>query len=77
MDEALDRCRRLGARRVAVVPLFLFPGVLVDRIAEQAAAWAADQPDVAVAMGEPLGPTPASPTWSSSATASRRPATSA
>ena len=42
--EALERCRRLGARRVAVVPLFLFPGVLVDRIGEQAAAWAADHP---------------------------------
>ena len=56
--EALDRCRRLGARRVAVVPLFLFPGVLVDRIGEQAAAFAAEHRDVTVAVGDPLGPHP-------------------
>ena len=58
VPEALDRCRRLGARRVAVVPLFLFPGVLVDRIADQAAAFAADHREVTVAVGDPLGPHP-------------------
>jgi energy-coupling factor transporter ATP-binding protein EcfA2/sirohydrochlorin ferrochelatase len=58
VSEALDRCRRLGARRVAVVPLFLFPGVLVDRIGEQAAAFAAEHPDLTVAVGDPLGPHP-------------------
>jgi cobalt/nickel transport system ATP-binding protein len=58
VSEALDRCRRLGARRVAVVPLFLFPGVLVDRIGEQAAAFAAEQRDLTVAVGDPLGPHP-------------------
>src|SRR5206468_12932191 len=35
---AVERCRRLGATRVAVVPYFLFTGVLVDRIADQARA---------------------------------------
>ena len=35
---AIDRCRRLGAERVAVVPYFLFTGVLVERIGEQAVA---------------------------------------
>jgi sirohydrochlorin cobaltochelatase len=58
VSEALDRCRRLGARRVAVVPLFLFPGVLVDRIGEQAAAFAAEHREVTVAVGDPLGPHP-------------------
>jgi energy-coupling factor transporter ATP-binding protein EcfA2/sirohydrochlorin ferrochelatase len=58
VSEALDRCRRLGARRVAVVPLFLFPGVLVDRIGEQAAAFAAEHRDLTVAAGDPLGPHP-------------------
>lgn len=33
---AIERCRRLGAERVAVVPYFLFTGVLVDRIGDQA-----------------------------------------
>jgi cobalt/nickel transport system ATP-binding protein len=35
---AIARCRRLGAERVAVVPYFLFTGVLVDRIGEQTRA---------------------------------------
>ncbi len=35
---AIERCRRLGAGDVAVVPYFLFTGVLVDRIADQARA---------------------------------------
>lgn len=35
---AIDRCRRLGAEHVVVVPYFLFTGILVDRIGEQAAA---------------------------------------
>jgi cobalt/nickel transport system ATP-binding protein len=58
IDDALERCRRLGARRVAVVPLFLFSGVLVDRIAERARTWAAGHPEVAVMVGDPLGPHP-------------------
>jgi cobalt/nickel transport system ATP-binding protein len=55
---ALDRCRKLGARRVAVVPYFLFTGILVDRIHEQARAWAALHPDVLVRVGPELGPVP-------------------
>jgi cobalt transport protein ATP-binding subunit len=53
---ALDRAARLGATTIAVVPLLLFTGVLVTRIAEQATAWATDHPDVAVGVGAPLGP---------------------
>jgi sirohydrochlorin cobaltochelatase len=37
----LDRCRLLGARRVAVLPYFLFTGVLPRRVAAQAADWSA------------------------------------
>lgn len=42
VPEALERCRRLGARRAAVAPYFLFTGVLERRIREQAAAYAAE-----------------------------------
>ena len=73
---ALERCRRLGATRIAVVPYFLFTGVLVDRIA---------RPGRGVGGGPsrrrrpprpaPRAPTPASPPSSSSATARRWPAT--
>lgn len=55
---ALDRCRLLGARRVVVLPYFLFTGVLPDRVAEQAAAWAARHPDVEVRGAAVLGATP-------------------
>jgi cobalt/nickel transport system ATP-binding protein len=55
---ALDRCRLLGARRVAVVPYFLFTGVLVERIRDQAKAWATVHPQVSVVVGPELGPDP-------------------
>jgi cobalt/nickel transport system ATP-binding protein len=56
--DALERCRRLGAQRLAVVPYFLFPGILVDRICDQAAAWAAAHRDLEVRTGAELGPDP-------------------
>jgi cobalt/nickel transport system ATP-binding protein len=55
---ALDRCRCLGFARVAVVPYFLFTGILVERIRAQATAWADAHPDVTVALGPHLGPDP-------------------
>lgn len=55
--EGLDRCARLGARRVVVLPYFLFPGVLPDRVAQQARAWALAHPEVEVASAGVLGAT--------------------
>ncbi len=52
---ALDRCRMLGATRIAVVPYFLFTGVLVDRIRAQTTAWAAAHPHLDVRHGPHLG----------------------
>ncbi|WNI14980.1 sirohydrochlorin chelatase [Actinacidiphila sp. ITFR-21] len=54
----LDRCLRLGAERVVVLPYFLFPGVLPDRVREQARAWAAAYPGVDVRHAEVIGPEP-------------------
>jgi cobalt/nickel transport system ATP-binding protein len=53
---ALERCRRLGAERIAVFPYFLFTGVLVERIRAQAQAWAREHPGIEVRAGEELGP---------------------
>jgi cobalt transport protein ATP-binding subunit len=58
VPEALERCRRLGATTIAVAPFFLFTGQLVRRIYAQAAAWAAEHPDVTVRGGPHLGPDP-------------------
>jgi len=55
---ALDRCLRLGATRIAVVPYFLFSGILIDRIRVQTAAWAADHAGVDVRHGPHLGADP-------------------
>lgn len=52
----LDRCRALGARRIVVVPYFLFTGVLPDRVRRQAERWAAEHPQVAVATADVIGP---------------------
>jgi len=58
VDQALDRCYALGARRIAVVPYFLFTGLLVERIGEMARRWGADHPDTEVAVGSHMGVDP-------------------
>jgi sirohydrochlorin cobaltochelatase len=54
---ALERCRRLGARRIVVVPYFLFAGVLPDRVITQSQAFAAEHPELDVRVSGLLGAT--------------------
>lgn len=56
--DALERCRLLGATTVVLAPFFLFPGVLLQRIYDQAAAWAAAHPEVEVRGAAHLGADP-------------------
>jgi len=51
----LDRCRRLGASRIVVLPYFLFTGVLPRRVARQATDWGAGNPSVSVSCAEVIG----------------------
>jgi sirohydrochlorin cobaltochelatase len=53
--EGLERCRLLGARQIVVARYFLFPGVLPDRVAEQAAAYAAAHPELEIRCSDVLG----------------------
>jgi sirohydrochlorin cobaltochelatase len=53
--EGLERCRLLGARQIVVARYFLFPGVLPDRVAEQAAAYAAAHPGLDIRCADVLG----------------------
>ena len=53
--EGLERCRLLGARQIAVARYFLFPGVLPDRVAEQAAGYAAAHPELEIRCADVLG----------------------
>jgi sirohydrochlorin cobaltochelatase len=55
VPEALDRLRLLGAGRIVVAPYFLFPGVLPDRVAAKAAAFAGAHPGLDVRVAGVLG----------------------
>lgn len=58
VPSGLDRCARLGARRVVVLPYFLFTGVLPERVRRQAEQWAARHRDVEVRTAGVIGPEP-------------------
>ena len=51
----LRRCRLLGARRVVVLPYFLFTGVLPRRVAEHAHRFAGQHPELDVRVAEVIG----------------------
>ena len=53
--EGLERCRLLGARRIVVARYFLFPGVLPDRVAEQAMSYARLHPELDIRCADVLG----------------------
>jgi sirohydrochlorin cobaltochelatase len=53
--QGLERCRLLGARQIVVARYFLFPGVLPDRVGEQAAAYAAAHPELDIRYTDVLG----------------------
>jgi sirohydrochlorin cobaltochelatase len=56
VPQGLGRTRRLGFRRVVVLPYFLFAGVLPDRIGAQALQWAEAHPEVEVHVAGLIGP---------------------
>lgn len=56
LPEGLERCRRLGARRIVALPYFLFTGILEERIRAQCAAFARAHSEVEVGVAGYLGP---------------------
>ncbi|MFJ4976742.1 sirohydrochlorin chelatase [Streptomyces coeruleorubidus] len=58
VPSGLDRCARLGARRIVVLPYFLFTGILPDRVRMQTEGWAAAHPEVEVRSADVIGPEP-------------------
>ena len=58
VPSGLDRCVRLGARRIVVLPYVLFAGVLPDRVRLQTEGWAAAHPEVEVVSADVIGPEP-------------------
>jgi sirohydrochlorin cobaltochelatase len=55
VPEGLARLRALGARRITVLPYFLFPGVLPTRIGEQVEQFAAQRPGLDLAVANVIG----------------------
>ena len=58
VTEGLERLYVLGARQIVVLPYFLFPGALPDRISDQARQWGATRPDIDVQVVSTLGAHP-------------------
>ncbi|WP_189708575.1 sirohydrochlorin chelatase [Streptomyces anandii] len=58
VPSGLDRCARLGARRIVVLPYFLFTGILPDRVRRQTEEWAAAHPGTEVRSADVVGPEP-------------------
>ncbi|WP_413798611.1 sirohydrochlorin chelatase [Streptomyces iranensis] len=52
----LDRCAKLGARRVVVLPYFLFEGDALERVRQQAEGWGLAYPEVEVVSADVIGP---------------------
>ncbi|MDG9703649.1 sirohydrochlorin chelatase [Streptomyces sp. DH37] len=57
VPSGLERCRMLGARRIVVLPYFLFTGILPDRVRMQTRGWAAAHPETEVLSADVIGPT--------------------
>ncbi|MFI1288334.1 sirohydrochlorin chelatase [Streptomyces sp. NPDC020792] len=58
VPSGLDRCAKLGARRIVVLPYFLFTGILPERVRRQTADWAATHPETDVRSANVIGPEP-------------------
>ncbi|MFI1565754.1 sirohydrochlorin chelatase [Streptomyces sp. NPDC020490] len=58
VPSGLDRCAKLGARRIVVLPYFLFTGILPDRVRQQTEQWAAAHPELEVRSADVIGPEP-------------------
>ncbi|MEU6572783.1 sirohydrochlorin chelatase [Streptomyces sp. NPDC046805] len=58
VPSGLERCARLGAQRIVVLPYFLFTGILPDRVRRQTEDWARAHPEVEVRSADVIGPEP-------------------
>lgn len=56
--DAIHRCVRLGARRVYILPYFLFTGVLIQRMQRQTQELQAQYPEVELCFGGHFGAHP-------------------
>ncbi|ANY69564.1 sirohydrochlorin cobaltochelatase [Paenibacillus sp. BIHB 4019] len=55
MDEGVERCLKLGARKVIILPYFLFTGVLIKRMEAAMEQYTAAYPDTEFVLAEYFG----------------------
>lgn len=55
VPEGLERLRRLGMRRVVVLPYFLFSGILPDRVVDQSVEFATQHTDMDIRCAPVIG----------------------
>ena len=55
VPDGLERCRRLGATKIVVLPYFLFAGILPDRVVAQAREYADRHPGLDIRTAEVIG----------------------
>ncbi|MGA8942788.1 MAG: sirohydrochlorin chelatase [Thermoactinomyces sp.] len=55
LDSGIERCVRLGARKIVVLPYFLFTGILIRRISEKVNQFQEQHPDLKVQLCPYLG----------------------
>lgn len=53
--QGLNRCRALGAKRIVVLPYFLFSGVLPERVITQARSWGEENQEVELQFADLIG----------------------
>ncbi|MNB75811.1 Sirohydrochlorin cobaltochelatase [compost metagenome] len=58
LDEGLERCLALGARKIIVQPYLLFTGVLMQQFTDRVTAFAAAHPEIEVELGGYIGTHP-------------------
>ncbi|MFF9777008.1 sirohydrochlorin chelatase [Streptomyces sp. NPDC013978] len=58
VPSGLERCARLGARRIVVLPYFPLDGGPADRVRQQTEGWAAARPEIGVRSADVIGPEP-------------------
>ncbi|MBT2504372.1 sirohydrochlorin chelatase [Streptomyces sp. ISL-98] len=56
VPSGLDRCTKLGAKQIVVLPYFLFTGILPDRVRQQTQDWAEAHPETGVRSADVIGP---------------------
>lgn len=54
-DEGVERCIRLGAKRVVLLPYFLFTGILIKRLEQLTASFAETYPDREFVLADYFG----------------------